>query len=136
MGNQIIWQPQGLYQSGYSFGIILNPKFAEKMFNLELSEDKYQKMQELPKELMGFKYPDPYIFHKDTCFIRQINLNAGSGKWLSLDDACGGAKPNFDKPIKYSTHNFDYGTTSSDVMILMGLFDLWVEYSKLLKENK
>ena len=78
MKNQIIWQPQGLYQPGYDFGILLNPEFAKEMFNLKLSRKKYQKMQKLPKELMGFKKPDPYIFHKDTCFISQINLNAGN----------------------------------------------------------
>ncbi len=58
-------------------------------------------MQELPKELMGFKKPDPYIFHEDTCFLRQINLNVGDGKWLSLTDARDGAKPDFNKPVKY-----------------------------------
>ena len=134
MSNQIIWQPQYLYQEGHGFGILLNPEFAEEMFNAELSREKYRRMQELPKELMGFQNHEPYIFHENTCFIRQINLNAGDGKWLSLDDACGGSKPDFNKPIKYSTHNFDYRTTSSDVVKLMGLFDLWVEYSALLKE--
>ncbi len=124
MDNQIIWQPQALYQQGYDFGILLSSEFAEKMFNSELSKEEYKRIQELPKELMNFKNPAPYIFHKDTFFLRQINLNAGDGKWLSLDDACGGAKPNFDKPIKYSTHNFDYRASSSDVITLMGLFDL------------
>jgi len=134
MSNQIIWQPQALYQPGYSFGILLNPKFAEEMFNSKLSREKYQIIQELPRELKKKKKQDPYIFHENTCFIRQINLNAGDGRWLSLDDACGGAKPNFNKPINYSTHNFDYRTSSSDVVTLMGLFDLWVGYSELLKE--
>ena len=134
MDNKIIWQPQAIYQSGYDFGILLNSEFAEEMFNSELSREKYQRMQELPKKLMGFRNPEPYIFHQNTCFLRQINLNAGDGKWLSLDDACGGLKPNFNKLIKYSTHNFDYKTSSSNVMTLMGLFDLWVEYSELLKE--
>ena len=127
MANQIIWQPQKIYQPGYDFDILLDSEFAKEMFNSELSQENYQKMQELPKKLMGFQKPEPYIFHKNTCFIRQINLNAEEGKWLYLDDACGGAKPNFDKPIKYSTHNFDYGTYSSDIVTLMGLFDLWVE---------
>ena len=134
MDNQIIWQPQTIYQPGYGFGIVLNSEFAEEMFNSELSRKKYQKMQGLPKELMGFRDPEPYIFHENTCFLRQINLNAGDGKWLSLDDTCGGAKPNFNKPVKYSTHNFDYRPSASDVLTMMGLFDLWVEYSDLLKE--
>ena len=134
MNNQIVWQPQALYQPCYDFGILLNSEFAEKMFNSELSKEKYQRIQELPKELMDFKNPEPYIFHNNTCFLRQINLNAGDGKLLSLDDACGGAKPNFDKPIRYSTHNLDYKASSLDVLTLMGLFDLWVEYSELLRE--
>ena len=91
---------------------MLNSEFAERMFNSGLSKEKYQRMQELPKELMNFKNPEPYIFHDNTCFLRQINLNAGDGKWLSLDDACGGTKPNFNKPVKYSTHNFDYRTST------------------------
>ncbi|MBU2104807.1 MAG: hypothetical protein KKF67_03470 [Nanoarchaeota archaeon] len=134
MSNQIIWQPQKLYQPGYDFEILLNSEFAEEMFNSKLSKEKYQRMQKLPKELMGFQNHEPYIFHENTCFIRRINLNAGNGKWLSLDDACGGAKPDFAKPLKYSTRNFDYRTSYSDVVTLMGLFDLWVEYSGLLKE--
>lgn len=134
MENPIIWQPHAIYQPGYSFGILLNPEFAREMFKSKLSRENYQKFQELPRKLMGFPKLEPYIFHKDTCFIRQINLEAGDGKWLSLDDACGGAEPDFDKPIVYSTHNFDYKTTSSEVVILLGLFDLWIEYSNLLKE--
>lgn len=134
MTNQIIWQPQRIYQPGYDFAILLDSKFAEDMFSSTLSKDKCQKMQQLPKELIGFKNPDPYIFHENTCFLRQINLDAGDGKWLSLDDACHGAKPNFNRPVKYSTHNFDYRTSSSDVMTLIALFEIWVEYSEQLKK--
>ena len=134
MGNQIIWQPKDLYQSGCSFSILLDPTFAKEMFDSKLSEEKYQKMQELPKKLMSFKYPDTYVFHEDTCLIRRINLYPGNGQWLSMDDVCGGV--NFDKPIKYSTHNFDSRISSSDVTTLMGLFELWIEYSELLKKNK
>jgi len=135
MINKLIWQPQSIYQQGHSFGILLDPEFAKEMFNSELSSERYKQMQNLPKKLMGFTKPEPYIFHEGTCFIRQINLDPGNGRWLSLEDACGGAKPNFEKPIKYLTHNFDYRTTSSDVLTLMGLFDLWVEYSEYLKDK-
>ena len=135
MENQIIWQPQSIYQPGFSFCILLNPEFAREMFNSKLSSKNYQRMQELPKKIMGFSKPEPYIFHKDTCFIRQINLNAGDGKWLSLEDACCGAEPNFDKLIKYSTHNLDYRHNPEDTLTLMGLFNLWIEYSKYTKEK-
>ena len=134
MNNPIIWQPLHLYEPGHSFAILLDPKFAETMLNSKLSIEKYKRIQELPQELMGIKISEPYRFHKDTCFLRQINLNAGDGKWLSLDEVCAGTEPNFNNPIKYSTHNFDYRTTSSDVVTLMRLFDLWVEYSNVLRK--
>ncbi len=124
MDNNIIWQPCSIYQPGYSFGILLDKEFAKEMFNSKLSPENYQRMQCLPKELMGFTNPEPYRFHGDTCFVRQINLHVGDGKFLSLENACGGAKP-----------NFDYRTSSSDVLTLMGLFDLWVEFSECIRDK-
>ena len=134
MANRIVWQPQELYQPGYSFRILLDPNFAKEMFEAELTREKYERFQKLPKELMAFSNPDPYRFHPDTCFVRQINLSVGDGKWLALDDAGGGAKPDFKRPVSYSTHGFDCKTTSLDVVVLMGLFDLWIEYSDILKK--
>jgi hypothetical protein len=134
MENQILWQPQALYQPGHSFSILLHHEFAREMYDSALSVEKYTRMQSLPKELMRFSASEPYIFLKNTCLISQINCDGGEGRWLSLDDALGGAEPDFRKSLSYSTHNLERAT-SSDVVTLMGLFDLWVEYSGLLKER-
>jgi len=136
MDDRIIWQPQGIYQSeGYSFSILLDPGFAKEMLESKLTKENYKRMQDLPRRLMNFPRPEPYIFHEDTCFVRQITLHGGDGKWLSLDDACGGKVPDLSKPVKYSTHNMDCRTTAAESVILMGLFDLWIEYSAFLKEK-
>ncbi len=133
MSNQIIWQPQNLYQPGYNFEILLNPEFARQMYESELTRENYQEMQDLPKKLLGFEKPEPYIFRGNTCLVSQINLDAGAGRWLNLE-ATPDTKPKFDKSVKYSTHNFDTAC-SSDVLTLMSLFDLWVEYSELIRES-
>jgi len=130
---ELIWQPKYIYQPEWNdFQILLNPKFAEEMFNSKLTEQKYKMIQDLPKNIMGFRNPDPYFFHKGNCFLRQITLHGGDGKWLALDNL-GGRNPDFNRPIKYFTHNLDYRPSASDVKTLMGLFDLYVEYSELLK---
>ena len=133
MEDRVIWQPLSIYQPGFSFDILLDTEFAKETFDLKLSRKNRESVQQLPGRLMNFEKPEPYIFHKDTYFITQINLNAGDGKWLSLDKALMGRDPDFDDPIKYSTHNFDYRTTSADVLVLMGLFDMWVEYFETMK---
>lgn len=132
MSNKIIWQPGGVYQPGYDFNIILNAEFAKKTFNYSLSQKKRTQMLALPRELMGFEHSEPYRFHEDTLFLRQVNIQPGHGKWLSLDDAFGGAAPDFSKPVKYSTHNFDFRTSSFDVITALSLFEIWAEYSKIL----
>lgn len=134
MNNKLIWQVADIYQKGYDFSILLNPEFGKEMLESKLSRESYERIQELPKELMDFKSnPEPYIFHEDTCFLRQINLDSGNGKWLSLENVLCGTKPDLKKIIKYSTHNFDYMTNSSDVLTMIGLFDLYISYSEHLR---
>jgi hypothetical protein len=137
MTNELIWQPFGLYQQqgNYDFGIMLNPEFARKTINAILSQTVSARIQKLPEEYFGFKGIEPYIFHENTCFVRQINVHGGDGKWLSLDNCCGGSFPRLDEPVKYSTHNLDYKPCSLDQVNLMRLFDLWVEYADIMIEE-
>jgi len=130
MSNRIIWQAKNLYQPGYGFDILLNPEFAKEMFDSELYQKNHKRMQELSKEFINTSITDPYIFHKETCLIKQINI-PGDGIWLSLENQI----PNFNKPLEYSTHNTNYRYSPSDALTLMKLFDLWVEYSKELKDK-
>ncbi|MBD3361991.1 hypothetical protein GF358_04345 [Candidatus Woesearchaeota archaeon] len=132
MSERIIWQPTSLYGESYNFRVLLDPEFAREMCSSKLTRENYQNMQNLPRKLMNFSGSDPYIFHEDTCFVRQINVRAGDGKWLAVD-GLEGRLPDFSEPINYSTHNIDY---PSEALDLMRLFDLWIEYSDLLKEKR
>ena len=134
MEHALIWQPVYLYQEGNDFGIVLDHAFAREMLDTELPRDAYRRIQELPGELMGFRDPEPYTFHANTCLLREVNLSAGDGKWLSIEHAAGGAVPALDRPLRYATHNLDYRPSASDVTTLLGLFDIWVSYAELLKD--
>ncbi len=133
MCEKIIWQPKGIYQKGKDFRIILNHEFANEMINSRLSRKDYLSLQELPMETMGVQIKEPYIFYKDTLFLKQINLRARDGKWLTLENFQGEEKSAFRNQLKYSTHNLDYRPSERDIEILLGLFDLWIEYSPIIK---
>lgn len=132
--NTIIWQPKYLSQKCPDFDILLDRKFAEEMFKVKLGENQ-RRINQLGEDIAKyFKYvqPSPYIFEGNTAFIRQINLDAGEGKWLNLERHFG-AIPDFSKPepLQYKTHNL---STTFDTLALLALFDRWIFCSSILKE--
>lgn len=133
--NTIIWQPKYLSQRNRNFDILIDRKFAEEMFKVKLGDEPRRIMNQLGEDVAkDFKYvqPPPYIFEGNTAFVRQINLNAGEGKWLELEGHFG-AIPDFSRlePLQYKTHNL---ITTSDTLALLALFDRWIFYSSTLKE--
>lgn len=132
MERKLVWMPYGLYQPTHDFGILLNPGFAKETYRSKLPEEKRTKFQKLASELIkGEKYHElnPFIFHEDSYFVRQINIDAGNGKWLAVDGLYG-RKPDFRHIISYSSHNLD---TIFDQSYLTRLFDMWVEHAEILK---
>jgi hypothetical protein len=132
MSQKIIWQPISVYQSGYGFGILLDPEFAKDMLTSNLSSDKSKRIQDFANEQLkksNYDYPTPYIFNGDSCLVNQFYI--GDGKELGIDSLIK-FESNFDKPIKYFSHNVDY---SSDAYALMKLVDLWVKCSEVIKEK-
>lgn len=132
--NTIIWQLKYLSQKCPDFDILFDRKFAGEMFKVKLGENQ-RRMNQLGEDIAKyFKYVQlsPYIFEGDTAFVRQINLNAGEGKWLTLEGHFG-AIPDFSKlePLQYKTNNL---STTSDTLVLLALFDRWIFYSDTLKE--
>ena len=130
MNSSLIWQPRSMHQSTNEFGILLDSRFAKEMLERKMSKEGYQRMFKMPKEFGIIEQLNPYIFHEDSCLLRQITIKDGTGKWLALETMFGEI-PGFDKPFKYSTHNFDRAK-DSDVKTILSLFDLYVTYSGIL----
>lgn len=134
MENGIIWQP--LFHSGYNFQVSLNRIFAREMIRSQVPIKKLERMNQLANEdLKRWKMNclDPYSFHGDSCFLGQIYLS--EGRWLATDYHSTNSLLKDDEssePIKYISHNVDY---SKDAFILMRLFDKWIRYSNVLKED-
>lgn len=133
--DKLIWQITHLSHSS-SFEILVNNEFVAEMLNTKLSQEKIRNLNRTGEEISkNLKYSSrsPYIFYKDTAFLTQINLDAGRGTWLSADMPCG-ILPNLseNKPMKYHTHNIDH---TSDNFALISLFDNYIWYSDILKDN-
>jgi hypothetical protein len=134
MEKKLIWQPYSVYQPSYDFGILLDPAFAHEMFSAKLSPENRQRIQEFANEQIkerGYNPREPYYFHENTCLVRQFNIDGSAGKWLEIEDQHG-REPDFEDIIKYSSHNLD---CPHDAYALMMLFDLWVEYSQIIKKS-
>ena len=132
---EIIWRPIALYQPTSEFGILLSREFTHEMLELKIGSKIQREFNTYAEDevMKKFKYTTggPYEFDEDSAFIRQFNLGS-KGKWLALT-GCFGENPLEANRglIKYDSHNLE---TMTDAYALMALFDLWVEYSKVLKE--
>lgn len=129
---KLIWQP--VFCSGYDFKVCLDEVFAREMIRSQVPIKKLERMNQLANEdLKRWKMNclDPYSFHGDSCFLRQIYLS--EGRWLATDYH---SRTNLLKdkillkPIEYNSHNVD---TPRKAFILMALFDKWIKYSDVLK---
>ena len=108
--------------------------FVEAMLGARTDKSARDRLNEIGFEFIqryGFGKRSPYGFDEETAFIREFSLGH-DGKWLSLD-GCSGRNPlevyEPPKPIMYSSHNID---NSSEAQALLGLVDIWVEYSNVL----
>lgn len=136
MPNKILWQPVGLYQPGFDFSVLLDRDLASLMLEIELSPAKKDGMNRLGCETLGrlnYANHSPFEFFGNSCFVTQISLGR-VGIWLAVDRTNGRNPLEIYKndPIIYSSHNSD---TSRDANALMSLFDLWIEYSDILRGN-
>ncbi len=130
----LVWQPFAVYQGKYGFGIKLDRCFALEMIAAKVPKKLQDRMNVLGEELnqkIGYSYPSPYDFHKDTAFVSGFYLGS-NGIWLALDDHLGAEPLSEDRPLQYSSHNVD---ASRDAYALMALVDMWVEYSEVLKKG-
>ena len=130
-----IWTPR-LY--GYcNFGVYLDRDFAKEMIQAKLSNKRQRRMNELANEelkRLRTNWSDPYTFHEASCFISQFYIGQ-NGVWLStnhqtINDLINEKESS--KPIEYSSHNVDF---PSQAYILMRLFDKWIEYANVLKNE-
>ena len=129
-----VWEALYLSQPHHDFDIALSRGFAKKMINISLTQKEQRQMNIRGAELLdrlGYTGSSPYQFHKDTAFVRHINLDGGRGTWLELEGQYG-KTPDFsiEKPLTYTTHNMD---CSSDTLGLLSLFEQWIYYSDVLK---
>ena len=135
---KLIWQPELLIpQCG--FKVFLDGEFAKEMLKHPLSGENQKRMNELGKEKAKkwrFDWAEPYNFFNNSCLIQQVYLGR-NGLWLST--SCSGleglskekdSKPS--KPIEYDAHNVDI---PENAYALMYLFNQWIEYTDILKEN-
>lgn len=131
MDKKVIWQPEGIYQPGHDFGVLLDRVFAIEMGNSEVFPSTQRRMNDQGDEIiteLGHSWSNPYDFYKDSFLVTQFNLG-GNGVRLALDRPVSHylSKPKEnDDPVKYCSHNVD---TSSQAYALMALFDMWVQYS-------
>jgi len=129
-----IWTPR-LY-GRCDFGIYLDEDFAKEMIQSYISTERQNKMNELGNDelkIFEINWLNPYMFYKNSCFITQFYIGQ-DGAWLStnhqsVDELIRGESY---KPIQYNSHNID---TTKQAYVLMRLFDKWIEYSDVLKEN-
>ncbi len=134
--DKIVWQIVDIYQSGPAFEILLDRSFAKEMLETKIGSKHQRRMNELAEEtLEDLDYSRPhYLFHEDTAFVRQINLDAGRGTWLVIAGQQGRI-PDFSKkePLQYITHNID---SYYDTIGLLKMFDRWVANADTLKKLK
>jgi hypothetical protein len=137
MIEKIIWQPVGLYQPGHSFQANLDREFAVDMANTTISKNTQNAMNKMGSECYkgyGFSTYKPYLFHENTGFVRQINLKAGDGVCLAVSDLYGKAPDmSSDRPLVYDTHNV---SNLDDKIALLSLFDNWISYCDILKNER
>ena len=130
----LIWTPH-LY-GGRSLEIHLDQNFARSMISSQAPPGNQKRLNDLATgdlKRFGLHHLDPYSFHEDSCFVKQIYLGS-NGVWLAtskfeIDKLLRGTS--LEKPIKYEPHNVDHAI---NCYLLMSLFDRWVEYSKFLKQ--
>lgn len=132
MDKKVVWQPLGLYQPGYDFGIYLDKAFAEEMLAAQISSERQGQMNKLAYDFLEhrrLRNRNHFIFHERTALVTEFSLGH-EGRTLSV----GAPDPAQilsmrEGPLKYDSHNID---DSSNQSLLMILVDLWVEYSEEL----
>jgi len=127
---KLIWQPEGIRQSTSQFKIRLAGDFALETLQM-IGTDYRVRFQEMAEEISrprGCSNRNPFIFHEDTYFARQINLGTG-GTSLTVDDLAG--KTPSGKDLIYTFHN----ATEKDAITAMKLFELWVDYKDATRET-
>lgn len=131
---KIIWQPS-FCQGKNDFKISLDLNFARKMITAPIPIKNQENLNRMVNErLEEWKLAcmDPYHFYKDTAFVDEIHIG-GNGRWLATDHPSKQSllrKDKYQERFEYYSHNID---TSFDAIALLSLFDIWVQYSEILK---
>lgn len=133
---KVIWQPVAIYQPSMEFGILLDRDFSKDMLESKTTQENQDRLQKLANEYIMKRFKlihlNPYIFREDSCFVKQIHLGS-NGKWLCVDTTYDRIPTDVHKGlIPYLSHNID---NSIDAYGLIALVDMWVTYSKILKEE-
>lgn len=124
--DRIVWQP--CLHATPDLGILLDGELARKAYEQDPHAEHLNMIGEKILRRHGFAGVSPYIFDKG--LVRQINVDAGEGKWLALD-GMRGQVPDFSRTIEYSTHNFG---TLDDTLCLLKLFDEWIQMATVLSK--
>jgi hypothetical protein len=133
MKNKLVWQIENLAASnGPCFSVNLDKDFAIEMFNTKLSERQHKILNDKALERFKINYSEPFQFEEGTAFVKGFYLGE-NGVWLHADSHNLNylRKGNLKENIEYSTHNVDLRDQTHR---LIGLFDMWVYYSDLIKD--
>lgn len=132
---RVVWQPFGLYQPGFDFGIYLDAAFVKEMAGTKIAPTHQGNMQRLGYETLqrlGGISRTPYDFLEDTALVRGFHLGV-DGRWLTTEAKASELMfaNQTDTPVEFHSHNID---TLHQQRRLLALVDQWVEYAPLLIE--
>lgn len=129
----LIWQPRGVYQPSYDFGILVDAEFARRMIVSSVGLERGRGMKEMALETIGrfgFSCANPLEFYKESALATQFSIGTG-GTWLAIfqEDKAALLDGNLEGHVRYDSHNVD---APKKAYALMALVDLWAEYAVLL----